>query len=166
VAYFSSSAFVASPVCPFSLPCRQRLPRTDPANPAGLLTGTRPPRRFPLWGLLYLCRQGFAPMRIIERQMNRAINDCIDWKNANTEVTYSPERNASYVMLHGNHIATVGDTWLELYNCGYKTATTKSRLNAILSEHGCGERIHQKDFEWFVSTKEGTVPFTEGMTLR
>lgn len=105
-------------------------------------------------------------MRIIERQMNRAINDCIDWKNANTEVTYSPERNASYVMLHGHHIATVGDTWLELYNCGYKTATTKSRLNAILSEHGCGERIYQKDFEWFVSTKEGTVPFTEGMTLR
>lgn len=105
-------------------------------------------------------------MRVIERQMNQAINDCVDWKNANTEVVYSPERDASYVMLYGNHIATIGETWVELYNCGYKTATTKSRLNAILSEHGAGEYVYQKDFDWFVSTKEGTVPFTEGMRLR
>ena len=105
-------------------------------------------------------------MRLIETQMNRAINDCIDWKNANTKVTFSPERNASYVYLHDNHIATVGETWVELYNCGYKTTTTKSRLNAILSEHGNEERVYQKDFEWLVSTKEGTVPFTEGMRLR
>ncbi len=105
-------------------------------------------------------------MRQIERQMNDAINDCIDWKDSNTKVTYSPERNASYVYLHGNHIATIGETCVELYNCGYKTATTKSRLNAILSEHGCGERVYQKDFDWFVSTKEGRIPFTEGMKLR
>jgi hypothetical protein len=53
-------------------------------------------------------------MRKIEFQMNKAICDCTDWKNDNTEVTYSPERDASYVMLHGNHIATIGDTFLEL----------------------------------------------------
>ena len=54
-------------------------------------------------------------MRKIELQMNKAICDCKDWKNANTEVTYSPERDANYVYLHGNHIATIGDTFLELY---------------------------------------------------
>ena len=104
-------------------------------------------------------------MRIIERQMNQAINDCKDWKNDNTKVTYSPERDANYVYLHGNHIATIGDTFLELYTCGYKTPTTKSRLNSILKVHGNGARIFQRDFEWFVIDNGNTVPFTEGMVL-
>jgi len=107
----------------------------------------------------------FPAMRIIEKQMNTAINKCIDWKNSNTSVTYSPERDASYVYLHGNHIATIGDTFIELYTCGYYTNTTKSRLNAILQEHGNGARVYQKDFEWFVNDTVQTVPFTEGMIL-
>ena len=103
--------------------------------------------------------------RKIERLMNEAINKCIDWKNDNTEVIYSPERDANYVFLHGNHIATIGDTWLQLFNCGYQTMTTKSRLNAILSAHGSGEHIYQKKGQWFVSTSNGELMFSEGMIL-
>ena len=105
-------------------------------------------------------------MRVIERQMNQAINHCKDWKNDNTEVLYSPERDVNYVYLHGNHIATIGDTFLELYTCGYKTNTTKSRLNAILKEHGNDARIFQSNFEWFVIDNGNTIPFTEGMVLK
>ena len=97
--------------------------------------------------------------------MNKAILNSENWKNDNTEVTYSPERDASYVMLHGHHIATIGDTFLELYTCGYRTVTTKSRLNAILKEHGNDARIVQSDFEWFVIDNGQKVPFTEGMVL-
>ena len=104
-------------------------------------------------------------MRKIESQMNHAILNCTDWKSDNTEVTYSPERDASYVMLHGHHIATILETSIELYTCGYKTQTTKSRLNAILKEHGNDARIFQRDFEWFVIDNDQTVPFTEGMVL-
>jgi hypothetical protein len=43
--------------------------------------------------------------------------------------------------------------------------TTKSRLNAILSVHGNGERIYQKKGEWFVSTSNGDIVFDEGMIL-
>jgi len=104
-------------------------------------------------------------MRIIEEQMNTAILKSQDWKNSNTSVLYSPERDASYVYLHGNHIATIGDTFVELYTCGYYTPLTKSRFNAILSKHGKGARVYQKNFEWFVSDNGVTVPFTEGMVL-
>ena len=104
-------------------------------------------------------------MRIIERQMNKAILNSQDWKCDNTEVLYSPERDASYVYLHGNHIATILETSLELYTCGYKTVTTKSRLNAILSEHGNGAKIVQSNYEWFVIDNDKKVPFTEGMIL-
>jgi hypothetical protein len=59
----------------------------------------------------------------------------------------------------------VGDTWLELFDGGHQTTTTKSRLNAILSEHGTGERVYQKNFQWFVSTINGEVPFNNGIKL-
>ena len=105
-------------------------------------------------------------MRVIEREMNTAILNSQNWKSDNTEVVYSPERDASYVYLHGNHIATIGETFLQVYTCGYKTPTTKSRLNAILKEHGNDARIFQSNFEWFVIDDIGQkIPFTEGMVL-
>jgi hypothetical protein len=114
-------------------------------------------------------------MRKIEAAMNDAILNKINWQSANTKVSYSPEREASYIYLHGNHIATVGDNYVELYSCGYKTATTKSRLNAILAEHAiAGECVFQRNFQWFVHKfvgQAGTVPvfvekeFEEGMIL-
>jgi hypothetical protein len=106
-------------------------------------------------------------MRIIERQMNKAILNSENWKSANTEVIYSPRRDASYVYLHGNHIATILETSIALYTCGYKTKTTKSRLNAILQEHGNGARIFQQNFEWVVIDTDNNdpIPFTEGMIL-
>lgn len=102
-------------------------------------------------------------MRVIERQMNDAISKEIDWKKDNTQVINI--EGVSFVYLHNNLIAMVGDTWLELFDGGWKTATTKSRLNAILSEHGNSEYVYQKNFNWFVSTKYGDVPFNDGIKL-
>jgi hypothetical protein len=102
-------------------------------------------------------------MRVIERQMNDAISKEIDWKKDNTQVINI--EGVSFVYLHSNLIAMVGDTWLELFDGGYKSATTKSRLNAILQAHSNGEYVYQKNFDWFVSTKDGEVAFGNGIKL-
>ena len=102
-------------------------------------------------------------MRIIEQQMNKAISTETDWKKDNTSVINI--KGVSFVYLYSKLIAMVGDTWLELFDGGYKSATTKSRLNAILSEHGNSEYVYQKNFEWFVSTKYGDVEFGNGIKL-
>ena len=104
-------------------------------------------------------------MRKIEQQMNNAIAAQKDWKNANTEVVSCS--NVSDVYLHGNLIARIGETWIELYDGGWQTATTKSRLNAVLSENGLpGESVFQKNYEWFVRLSDGTtIPFFSGMRL-
>jgi hypothetical protein len=102
-------------------------------------------------------------MRVIESQMNNAISNEIDWKKDNTEVINI--EGVSFVYLYSNLIAMVGDTWLELFDGGVQSKTTKSRLNAILKEHGNSEYIYQKNFNWFVSTKYGNLPFTDGMRL-
>jgi hypothetical protein len=102
-------------------------------------------------------------MRQIETQMNRAINQEIDWKKDNTEVINI--EGVSFVYLYSNLIAMVADTWLELFDAGYQTTTTKSRLNAILRAHGNGEYVYQKNFNWFVSTSNGEVPFNGNIKL-
>ena len=103
-------------------------------------------------------------MRKIERLMNAAIKAGKDFKLANTEVVSCS--NVSDVFLHGHLIARIGETWIELFDGGHQTVTTKSRLNAILAEHGCpGERVFQKNFEWFVQQEGGAVPFFSGMRL-
>ena len=103
-------------------------------------------------------------MRVIERQMNDAISQEIDWKKDNTQVLNI--RGVSFVYLYNNLIAMVGDTWLELFDGGYQSKTTKSRLNAILKEHGCdGEYIFQKNNQWFLNFQGAPIPFFDGMRL-
>jgi hypothetical protein len=102
-------------------------------------------------------------MRVIERQMNEAITASKDWRLDNTEVIN--EDGVSIVKLYGHKIAEVGDTWLRIYDGGHRTATTKSRLNAILRAHGNGEGVYQKKFEWFFYDVNGERPFESGLLL-
>ena len=98
-------------------------------------------------------------MRKIETQMNNAISEGTDWKTANTRV--ETVDGVSSVYLHNNLIAEVTDDSMKLYDGGYQSNTTKSRLNAILSEHGVtGEGVFQKNFEWFIRLWNGTEFFT------
>ena len=98
--------------------------------------------------------------RKIESQMNDAITASKDWKKDNTEVVNYT--NSSDVFLHGNLIARIGETWIELFDGGYRSNTTKSRLNAILKEHGiAGEGVFQRNWNWFVHKfigQAGTSP--------
>ena len=84
-------------------------------------------------------------MRKIESQMCQAVQQNINWKNANTEVTIDKETNTSSVYLHGNLIATVTDNDMTIYDGGWQSVTTKSRLNALCTEFCVdGEGVFQK----------------------
>ena len=88
-------------------------------------------------------------MRKIEQQMIEAIKEGKDWKNANTEVITISD--VSWVYLHGNHIATVYEDSVEVFDGGWQSNTTKSRLNAICNAFCIdGEGIFQEKFEWFI----------------
>ena len=100
--------------------------------------------------------------------MNAAITSGKDWQSGNTMVTH--QDGVAFVFLHGNNIAQVGDTFVRLFDGGWQTVTTKSRLNAILAEHGePGDSVFQKQHKWFVriNTAQGltTVPFFSSMRL-
>ena len=104
----------------------------------------------------------FQTMRKVEQQMNEAIQYRKDFFKGNPSVenyiTETGAREAS-VNLHGNHIATVGDT-LQICDAGWQTVTTKSRLNALCNEFAEGCYVFQKNFDWFLGDADGNVlPF-------
>ena len=101
-------------------------------------------------------------MRKIEQQMINAIKSNTDWKLNNTEVITI--EGVSFVYLHGNQIATVDDESMTIFDGGWQSVTTKSRLNALLSAVTHDGGVFQKDFTWYYnSSKVGTVPFMSGM---
>jgi len=103
-------------------------------------------------------------MRKIERQMIQAIRENKDLKVANTEVISCS--HVTDVYLHGNLIARIGETWMELFDGGWQSNTTKSRLNALLSAFGVGEEyVFQKNFKWFINYQGSPIPFFSGMRL-
>ena len=103
-------------------------------------------------------------MRKIEKEMNSAIANGTEWKKDNTLV-YT-HNSVAYVHLYGKKIAEIGENWIRLFDGGWQTATTKSRLNAILEENGLpGEKVFQKAHNWYVTQKGGPIPFFSGMRM-
>lgn len=106
-------------------------------------------------------------MRKIEREMNTAIANKIDWRKDNTEVQYLADRDVSVVYLHNNKIAEIGENFIQLFDGGFQSVTTKSRLNAILRENGItGECVFQQNYKWKFRTWDNViVDFFSGMRL-
>jgi len=102
--------------------------------------------------------------RKIETEMNAAIQNGTQFCKANTAVYH--HEGVAIVRLHGNKIAEIGDDFMTLFDGGYQSTTTKSRLNALLAEFGndC-ERVFAKNFTWFIQQEGGPVPFFSGMRL-
>ena len=85
-------------------------------------------------------------MRKIEKDMNRAIRNRKEhWQSANTLVESfycsATDRVGSIVKLHGNKIAEVYANSIVLFDGGWQTVTTKSRLNALLDEFATGTGV-------------------------
>ena len=92
-------------------------------------------------------------MRQIEKDMNNAVRNKIAWSKNNTLTTFDNNIENCFVYLHGNHIATYNyaNKELSLYDGGWQSNTTKSRLNALCYEFATGFGIFQKNWDWFVS---------------
>ena len=97
-------------------------------------------------------------MRKIETQMCQAIQSNKNWSSGNTTVHFDSETGVSVVRLHGNKIAEVTDNDMTIFDGGFQSVTTKSRLNA-LCDYFCisGEGVFQKDFTWYVRKFVGAI---------
>ena len=101
-------------------------------------------------------------MRLIEKQMNNAIRCNQNFQKDNTTVINIGTK--SFVYLHGNHIATVGSDFLQIFDGGWQSNTTKSRLNALINEfcNAYTDGVFQQNFCWFINTAAGVRDFVNG----
>ena len=91
-------------------------------------------------------------MRKIEREMVSAVMTGKTFKRDNTKVIHENDR--AYVYLHGHNIAQVFDDYLLINDCGWQTVTTKSRLNALLTELS-DAGISQHKYVWYLMGSQG-----------
>ena len=98
--------------------------------------------------------------------MNAAIKANKDWRLKNTEVR--TEDGISEVRLHGNLIAKIGDDFVQVFDGGWQSVTTKSRLNAIIDEFcfAYTDGIFQKDFAWYVRDNKVVHDFVNGYVFK
>jgi hypothetical protein len=89
-------------------------------------------------------------MRVITKQTVEAFNNAKPFKKSNMEVEVLP--NVTVMKLHGNAIAyryNDPEKTLSIDACGWKTNTTKERLNGIE-----GVNIQQKKGVWYLNGNE------------
>ena len=96
--------------------------------------------------------------------MNAAVAESRDWRNANTAVTFDADREISEVYLHGNKIAEIGDDYLQIFDGGWQSNTTKSRLNALIDRfcNAVTDGVYQRNYVWYLKDNNVEREFTNG----
>ena len=102
-------------------------------------------------------------MRKIEEQMNQAVANSKSWTNSNTSVVCD-DNGVSHVYLHGNKIAEVGDDYLQVFDGGWQSNTTKSRLNALINRfcNALTDGVYQRKHVWYLSDNNVEREFESG----
>lgn len=113
-------------------------------------------------------------MRRIEEEMVKAINEMSigerrkEWRKDNTRVSLSYSLSGKPIIevyLHGNLIALFLNDRILIRHAGWKTPTTKSRLNVIVRNYSNKySQIYQKNFIWYLKEKgsDNSIDFSEG----
>lgn len=70
--------------------------------------------------------------------------------------------NSTKLFYHGNLIAKIESDKITLDCCGWKTKTTKDRMNQFSHEYDLNFSVFQSKKMWFVRIGENILPFENG----
>jgi hypothetical protein len=87
-----------------------------------------------------------------------------------TATVVRQEGRVTVVRYHDTDVVKFTDAHITLNSGGWRTATTKLRMNQAASQYGLGFSVSQKDGVWFVTGHFGGsgahhLPFEDGMIL-
>lgn len=95
-------------------------------------------------------------MRKITKESVKAFLNAKKFNKSNMSVEVLP--NVTILKYQGNSIAYKYNDpkqTISITNCGWRTVTTKERLNGVISLSGLNiGRIYQKDWTWYLNDKE------------
>ena len=76
------------------------------------------------------------------------------------------ENNITHVRFHDTDVVSFNPKTITLKSGGWRTNTTKKRMNQVSQEFNLGFNVVQEKFDWFVLSKGKKIPFKEGMIIR
>ena len=94
------------------------------------------------------------------------------YKIGTTATTIRNEDGYTIVRYHNTDVVKFNQDEIVLNTGGWRTVTTKARMNQASNQYGLGFRVYQRDWEWFVdydylinSTSYGSCKKFEGSTV-
>ena len=63
---------------------------------------------------------------------------------------FDPLNPTVIVKYHDTDVVMFNDTYVYLNTSGFKTNTTKTRINQTANQYGLGFKVYQKNYTWFV----------------
>jgi len=85
---------------------------------------------------------------------------------SNYATTVSTHGNFTEVIYHSTIIVKWNLDSIILDSAGFKTRTTKMKMNQAANQFNLGYSVYQVDFIWFVEFHGQTIPFRDGMILK
>lgn len=70
------------------------------------------------------------------------------------------------VSYHQTDVVKFNDEEIILNSGGWRTNTTKLRMNQTSNQFDLGYNVFQKDFGWYVSFKDQIIEFADGMVIK
>ena len=107
-------------------------------------------------------------MRQVQYDVTSAIRSKRNLGCNNTSVVFNEKTTEGYVILHGNLIASIDYTKrnVKLFDGGFQTNVTKSRLNCVLNALNIRGSIVTRQGVFRYEEREGVFkPFKSGMVL-
>ncbi|KKM66060.1 hypothetical protein LCGC14_1484950 [marine sediment metagenome] len=78
------------------------------------------------------------------------------WKIRGRATRITTENGTTRVRYHDTDVVVFDDETIMLNTGGWRTVTTKTRMNQTANQYDLGFSVYQKNFEWFVQTAAGT----------
>lgn len=88
-------------------------------------------------------------------------------KKGNTSILWEAGRMT--VRFHNTDIVRISEHTVIFDSGGWRTVTTKQRMNQAMRESNIPIYVYQKDFNWFIAftnSKKPDIPFVDNMIIR
>jgi uncharacterized protein YcnI len=73
--------------------------------------------------------------------------------------------NGIRVVYHSTTIVEQTAEGIRLDSGGWRTSTTKTRMNQTANQYGLGFSVFQKQGDWYVRHNDRDLPFEDGMVI-
>jgi hypothetical protein len=79
--------------------------------------------------------------------------------------TVSSDSSYTRVTYHSTDIVRWNQDRIILNSGGWRTVTTKHKMNQAANQFNLGYQVFQDDFTWYVTFNNKTVPYKDGIIL-